>query len=179
VAPGRDRGPRLSTTKAWMAGTKAFTPISTLSCTENRFGMTAHRSNTLPSPNSRRQPEHHCVVGILAVNCMSLYDSRGKGCGLLPSLSFVTRKQHPFADNFTPHVVLGSHRDFLSRRRGQLATKRSEWFEFSRTAAAILPSQSQRGQKPPGTPGEPPSRKLQHQRAPAVNPTSYFPATAL
>jgi hypothetical protein len=75
------------------------------------------RPNALFSPNSRRQPGHHGIVGILTANCIRLNDSRHKGGGLLLSLPFVTRKRHPFADNFTSQVVLGSHRDFLSHSR--------------------------------------------------------------
>jgi hypothetical protein len=93
----------------------------------NAFGATGYRSNALLSPNSRRQPGHHCVVGILATDCIRLYDSRRKRCGLFQSLPFVTRKQHPFTDNFTPHVVLGSHRDFLSRSNARRQPFGNRW----------------------------------------------------
>ena len=50
------------------------------------------------------------------IKCVCLGDCRRKSRSLLPSLSFLTRKRHPFADHSTPQVVLGSHPDILLKR---------------------------------------------------------------
>jgi hypothetical protein len=65
------------------------------------------------SSDARRQPCHDDLLGIVAVgaNGVRLDDFRRKGGGLFLILSFVTRKQHPFADDFAPEVVFGSHLD--------------------------------------------------------------------
>jgi hypothetical protein len=54
-------------------------------------------------------------VGIVAVGAdrIRLDHFRRKRSRLFLILSFVTRKQHPFADDFAPQVVFGSHLDLL------------------------------------------------------------------
>jgi hypothetical protein len=68
------------------------------------------------SSDARRQPCHDDLLGIVAVgaNGVRLDDFRRKGGSLFLILSFITRKQHPFADDFAPQVVFGSHLDLPS-----------------------------------------------------------------
>jgi len=48
-----------------------------------------------------------------ATDRIRLNDACRERRGLLMSLSFVTREQHPFTDDLTPQIVVGSHHDFL------------------------------------------------------------------
>jgi hypothetical protein len=54
-------------------------------------------------------------VGVFAAatDRIRLNDACRERRGLLMSLSFVTRQQHPFTDDLTPQIVVGSHHDFL------------------------------------------------------------------
>jgi hypothetical protein len=54
-------------------------------------------------------------VGVFAAatDRIRLNDTCRERRGLLMSLSSVTREQHPFTDDLTPQIVVGSHHDFL------------------------------------------------------------------
>jgi hypothetical protein len=54
-------------------------------------------------------------VGVFAAatDRVRLNDACRERRGLLMSLSSVTREQHPFTDDLTPQIVVGSHHDFL------------------------------------------------------------------
>jgi hypothetical protein len=65
--------------------------------------------------DARRQPCHDDRVGVgpVGTNRIRLDDFGRKGGSLFLTLPFVTRKQHPFADDSAPQVMFGSHLDLL------------------------------------------------------------------
>src|SRR4029077_7833997 len=75
----------------------------------------------LGPPCSRQEPSHDRLVGVSAAANLVLLNRLLSECGrLLPTLSLVARKRHPFTDDGSPRGMLGPHgqtpsRSFLHR----------------------------------------------------------------